>query len=254
MSDGTIVILALLFLAAGALYASVGHAGASGYLAVMALVGVDPAIMRPTALAINILVAVIAFMQFYRAGHFRWRLFWPFAIAAVPAAYLGGTLELSAAILKPAIGVVLLLSAARMAFVAWSAWRSPHASQAAPATRNPPAALAIGSGGILGLIAGLTGTGGGVFLSPLILMCRWATTKQTAAVAALFILCNSIAGLGGIATQGWRPAPWLMILAIFAAVGGFIGASYGSRHASPRALNGLLAAVLVIAGSKLVMS
>ncbi|MBS0186611.1 MAG: sulfite exporter TauE/SafE family protein [Planctomycetes bacterium] len=195
MPADTLAILAVLFLIVGALYASVGHAGASGYLAVMALVGVEAAVMRPTALSINVLVAVIAFTQFACAGHFSWTLFWPFAVASIPAAYVGGLVQLPQQALKAAIGVVLVLTAVRMAFVAW---RPPKAASA-PRPPSMPVALAVGSG--LGFLAGLTGTGGGIFLSPVILLMGWADPKRTAATSSLFILVNSFAGLGGLASR-----------------------------------------------------
>lgn len=247
MPTDALPILALCFLIVGALYASVGHAGASGYLAVMALLSVAPEVMRPTALAINVFVAAIAFVQFARAGHFSWRLFWPFAAASIPAAFLGGKTHLPAHALKIAIGVVLLLTALRMA---WVALRPPK-SKLEPAPPALPAAFAIG--GVLGLIAGLTGTGGGIFLSPVMLILNWADTKRTAATASLFILFNSLAGLMGLASAGWTPTPSLAVLAGAACLGGLIGSSVGSRRATPRALNLTLAAVLLIAGMKMVL-
>lgn len=248
MPADSLPILAAIFLIVGALYAAVGHAGASGYLAVMALMSVDAAIMRPTALSINILVATIAFVQFARAGHFRWGLFWPFAAASIPAAFLGGLVQLPAHALTVAIGVVLLLTAVRMAYVAW---RPPTAAHE-PRPPNFPAMLAVGA--VLGLVAGLTGTGGGIFLSPVLLLMGWAETKRTAATASLFILVNSAAGVAGMAADGWIPPSHLWPLAACAAIGGLIGATLGSRRATPRALNIALAAVLLIAGAKLVMA
>lgn len=247
MPADSLLILAPLFLLVGALYASVGHAGASGYLAAMALAGVEAATMRPTALMINVLVASIAFVQFARAGHFSWRLFWPLAATSVPAAFLGGRLQVSSQTLQLVIGLVLVLSAARMG---WLAWRP---SAAPTKQRLPSLPLAMGTGLTLGFLAGVSGTGGGIFLSPLILMLGWADPRRTAAVAAPFILVNSIAGLAGLASAGWQPTAPLLVLAICAAAGGIVGATLGSRRATPRALNGLLAVVLVLAGGKLVL-
>ncbi len=248
MPPDAILILALLFLVVGALYSSVGHAGASGYLAVMALMGVDPLIMRPTALAINVLVAAIAFVQFARAGHFSWRLFWPFALASVPAAFIGGSIHVPPGPLKVAIGIVLLLSAARMAWTAL--W--PPATPTPP--RGPALPVALSCGGVIGLISGITGTGGGIFLSPMMLFFNWADIKRTAATASLFILVNSLSGLGGQATTGWTPTPALAVLAVAACAGGLIGSSLGSRVLAQRVLRFVLAAVLLIAGAKLVLS
>src|SRR5207245_8554782 len=154
--------LVLLFLTVGViafLYSSVGHAGASGYIAVMTLWGIAPTTIRPSALVLNILVASIGAFQFWRAGHFSWKLFWPFALLSIPAAYLGGYLQPSASILRILIGVVLLFSAARLVF------RRTDPPQAFPPSR--PMAVSVGAG--LGFLAGLTGTGGGIFLTPLLL-------------------------------------------------------------------------------------
>lgn len=247
MPDGSIAILAVLFLIVGALYASVGHAGASGYLAVMALVGVDALVMRPTALAINVLVATITFVQFARAGHFSWRLFWPFGLASIPAAFVGGLIHVPAGPLRLAIGVVLLLSAARMA---WTTLRPPVNP---PQPHAPALPAALTCGGVIGLASGLTGTGGGIFLSPVMLIFNWADIKKTAATSSLFILVNSLAGLGGLATKGWTPTPSLAALAAAACAGGFIGAYFGSRVLNARALRLLLSVVLLIAGTKLVV-
>src|SRR5213595_1618080 len=180
--------LIFLFLAVGViafLYSCVGHAGASGYIAVMTLFGLGTTTIRPTALALNILVASIGSFQFWRAGHFSWKLFWPFALLSVPAAYFGGYLQLPAAILKIVIGIVLLLSAVRLFF------RRGDPLDIAP----PFLPVAIGTGAAIGFVSGLTGTGGGIFLTPLMLFCHWSRTKQASATSALFILVNSIAGL-----------------------------------------------------------
>lgn len=248
MSTVDLPTLAFLFLIVGALYASVGHAGASGYLAVMALMGVAPEVMRPTALAINILVATIALAQFARAGHFSWRGFWPFALLSVPAAFLGGAMPLSGPVLRSLIGTVLALTALRMV---WTALRPRTKSEHA----TPPRRLvAVASGAGIGLVAGMTGTGGGIFLSPLILLRGWATTQQTAAISAAFILANSIAGTAGLVAKGWRPTGEIWWLALAACTGGAVGAHLGSRRFSSMALRLLLGAVLATAGAKLLLS
>src|SRR5256714_8718205 len=173
---------------------SVGHGGASGYIAVMTLCGLTATFIRPTALVLNILVATIGSFQFWRAGYFSWRLFWPFALLAIPAAYLGGYLPVPASILKIFIGVVLLFSAARLFF--------RHGDPPDISKPAIPAAIAIGAG--IGFLSGLTGTGGGIFLTPLLLFCHWATIRGAAAVSALFILVNSMSGLAGFISSG-RP-------------------------------------------------
>jgi uncharacterized membrane protein YfcA len=239
--------LILLFGAIGIiafLYSSVGHAGASGYIAVMALFGLATNVIRPTALILNILVALIGAFQFWRAGHFSWKLFWPFALLSVPAAYLGGYLQLPAAILKTLIGVVLLFSAARLFFR-----RGDPPDIAAP---SQPVALGVGAG--IGLLSGLTGTGGGIFLTPLLLFCHWARTKEASAVSALFILVNSIAGLTGFITANQAVPSLAAVLAAAALAGGAVGSYLGSRRFPVRTITILLATVLVIAGCKLLFT
>ena len=248
MSDATLGVLALLFVVVGALYASVGHAGASGYLAVMALLGVSTTLMRPTALLVNVCVAAIACVQFMRAGHFRWALFWPFAVAAVPAAFVGGMVQLPARPMQALIGVVLLLACLRMA------WEALGGRFAGGGTRPPPRPVAVACGGVLGFVAGLTGTGGGIFLSPLMLVFRWADAKRTAATSAAFILANSAAGLGGVSLRGGLSVPHLALLAACACAGGVAGSWWGSRRAAPRSLYAALACVLLLASAKLLLA
>src|SRR5205823_3552903 len=227
------VALVLLLLAVGLiafLYSSVGHAGASGYIATMTLFGLAPTIIRPTALVLNILVASIGAFQFWRAGHFSWRLFWPFALLSIPAAYLGGYIPLPVAILKTLIGVVLLFSAARLFF-----------RQGDPAGDTPPPIpVSIGTGAGTGFLSGLTGTGGGIFLTPLLLFCRWASIRKAAAVSALFILVNSIAGLAGYISSGRAVPNFAWILAVAAVIAGTLGSQLGSRHFPVRAISIIL--------------
>jgi uncharacterized membrane protein YfcA len=226
------------------LYSSVGHAGASGYIAIMTLWGLAPTVIRPTALVLNILVAFIGAFQFWRAGHFAWRLFWPFAVLSIPAAYLGGYLQPSASVLRILIGLVLLFSAARLIFRRGDP----------PEVVSPSRPTAIGVGAGIGFLSGLTGTGGGIFLTPLLLFFRWAHIRQAAAVSALFILVNSISGLTGYFTAN-QSVPWLgMVLAPAAVIGGVLGSHLGSRHFPVRTISILLATVLVIAGAKLIFT
>ena len=224
------------------LYSSVGHAGASGYIAVMTLFGLAPEEIKPTALVLNILVASIGTWQFWRAGHFRWEIFWPFAVLAIPGAFLGGYWNLPADVFKIVVGVVLLYSAVRLM---WD-------PREAPTTHPPALHTSLITGGLLGLLAGLTGTGGGIFLTPLMILMRWAPTKVAAATSVLFILCNSISGLlGNLSATRDFPAI-AVVLAAAAIVGGFVGAHLGSRRFSPTIIKRLLAAVLIIAGLKLI--
>jgi uncharacterized membrane protein YfcA len=225
------------------LYSSVGHAGASGYIAVMTLCGLTATFIRPTALVLNILVAAVGSFQFWRAGYFSWRLFWPFALLSIPAAYLGGYLPVPAAILKIVISVVLLFSAARLFF--------RHGDPPDIATPSVPAAVAIGAG--VGFLSGLTGTGGGIFLTPLLLFCHWASIRGAAAVSALFILVNSIAGLTGFISSGRTVPSFAWILAVGAVIAGTIGSFLGSRRFAVRTISIILATVLVLAGCKLIL-
>lgn len=244
--DAESVILAVLLLLAALLYSSVGHAGASGYLAAMALVGVSPAIMKPTALALNILVATIAAFKFYRVGAFSWRLFIPLAVTAVPLAYLGGSLTLPAHFYKPLVGVVLV----------YSAWRSFSTASGASsyAVRDPSVVILLLTGGALGFLAGLTGVGGGIFLSPLLLFLRWAPVKVISGVSALFILVNSIAGILGAMSASTTLHPALPLWGLLVVVGGLIGAEYGSRRLGNPTIQRLLSLVLLIAGAKMIAS
>jgi uncharacterized membrane protein YfcA len=238
--------IALLFFLGAALYASVGHGGASSYLAVMGLFNFLPAVMKPTALALNIVVAVVATWKFYRAGLFSWQLFWPFAVASVPAAFIGGATALPTRGYKIVVGLVLLYAAAWM-------FRSAKRVSAVTA-RRPPFAAALAAGLAIGLLSGLTGVGGGIFLSPLLLYMGWAETRATSGIAAPFILVNSIAGLGGQLAVVHELPPEILYWGVAVLIGGWIGATYGSRHAPPPVLRRLLAVVLIVAGVKLVLA
>jgi hypothetical protein len=231
-------------LAIALLYSSVGHAGASGYIAVMALSGLAPATIKPLALSLNILVAGIATFQFWRAGFFSWPLFWPFGLAAIPMAFLGGYLQLPAQGFQTLVGVVLLASAAQFLL------KPPPEDE----PRAPGLPVALGSGAGLGLLAGLTGTGGGIFLTPLVILLHWAQTRTAAAISAAFILCNSVAGLAG-SVSATRELP-LLALPLAAAViaGGVAGSHLGARHLPHIAIKRLLAIVLLIAGGKLILA
>jgi hypothetical protein len=225
-------------------YSAVGQAGASGYIAVMALVGVAPEVIKPTALLLNVGVALIACYQFWRAGHFSWRLFWPFAFPSVPAAFLGGYLALPTRGFKIVVGLVLLYSAARFIL-------KPR-DETNVVLPKLGAALPVGAG--LGLLAGLTGTGGGIFLTPLAILMRWATTKTAAAVSAAFILVNSISGLAGnlSATRQFPGLAAPLVVATLAA--GAVGSHLGSRRFPPEVVTRFLAVMLMIAGMKLILT
>lgn len=240
--SGEFLLLAAAIFVIALLYSSVGHAGASGYIAVLTLFGFGVEVIRPTALTLNILVAAIGFIQWWRGGHFIWSLFWPFALLSVPAAFLGGWLHVPAHYLKFLIGLVLW----------FSAWRLLYRKEDPTDIARPPRPTAIAFGAGIGFLSGLTGTGGGIFLTPLMLFCRWAKVKEVAAVSSLFILVNSSSGLAGYVKSGRELPDFAWPLAVVVAVGGFIGSRLGSRHLPARGIAILLAVVLVIAGTKLV--
>jgi uncharacterized protein len=243
--------IAALFFAAAALYASVGHGGASGYLAVMGLFGFAPAVMKPTALALNIVVSAVAAARFYRAGLFTWNLFWPFAIVSIPAAFLGGGLVVPARVYKVLVGSVLLYAAVWMFRSTLRAMAERTGTDESP--RPPTLWLALPTGLLIGFLSGMTGVGGGIFLSPLLLYAGWAGTRATSGVAAPFILVNSIAGLlGHLAGLADLPEQ-IPLWAGAVLIGGWLGASYGSARAPTTMLRRLLSLVLVIAGMKLIL-
>ena len=244
--------LVIALLAAGMLlaafgYASVGHGGDSAYIAAMALAGIAPQELRPIALLLNVLVSSLATYKFWRAGHFRWRLFWPFAVVSIPLAYAGGAVTLPGQAYKVLVGAVLL-------YAAWQLWRSGRSGEEMRSLREPPLPAAMAIGATMGLLAGLTGVGGGIFLSPLLLMLGWAGTKQTSAVAAPFILVNSLAGLAAIlVTKGAALPSYVAILAPAVLIGGWLGAEYGSKRFANPVVRRVLAVVLALAGGKMVL-
>ncbi len=246
MTVSVVALLPVVIFAAALLYSSVGHAGASGYLAAMAICGVAPDVMKPSALILNILVASIATVQFYRAGCFSFHLFWPFALSSVPLAFLGGAATVPSHFYKPAVGLVLIFAAYRLLALPL---------KPGPELRKYPAPLvsALVAGSAIGLLSGLTGTGGGIFLSPLLLLMRWAEPRVSAGVSAAFILVNSIAGLAGQLT-GLTSLPLaLPIWGAAALAGGALGSTLGSRKLGKLGLRRLLAAVLALAGVKLML-
>jgi len=233
--------LAALILLAATLYASVGHGGASAYLAAMALFGLPAAFMKPTALCMNIAVTALVFWRLRKAGHFDWRLFVPFAFASVPFAFIGGMQALSEPLYRLIVALALTVAAVRLF------WRP----QDLPVAGRPPLASALLIGGVMGYLSGLTGVGGGIFLSPVLLLLRWTDMRGSAALAAAFIFVNSVAGLAGfVATGGAIPhaAPSLMAVAF---VGGAVGAELAVRRLAPARLRQLLGVVLIIAAGKM---
>lgn len=236
------LIIFTIFIVA-VMYSSVGHGGASGYLAVMALMAVAPEITRPTALVLNLFVASIAAIQFWRSGHFSWPLLWPFAIASVPFAFLGGMIDLPTSVYKIVLGVVLVLAAMRLA------WNLSSSGE----IKRPKLVICLVIGAIIGLLSGLVGVGGGIFLTPILLLANWSETKTAAGVSAAFILVNSAAGLAGNYAQLFTLPQnvWLWIAA--AVAGGIVGSTLGVKKLDSLTLRRVLAAVLLFAGVKLVI-
>jgi len=241
-STPLLLVLVAIFTIA-VLYSAVGHGGGSGYIAIMALCSLPMSVVKPTSLLLNILVALLAVYAYTRAGHFRWEVFWPFAATSIPFSFFGGAITLPSNYLKPVLGVILICAA----------WRLISTGVQQGETVQPSFATALIIGASLGFLSGLTGVGGGIFLSPILLYCRWAEPREASGIAALFILVNSVAGLlGHVASLGNVPSSiyWLALAAIF---GGMLGSSLGSRVLSTRLILRALSIVLVVAGGKLVL-
>ena len=237
-------LLALVFAAIAIVYASVGQAGATGYIAVMAIAGLSPDVIKPTALALNIVVAAIGTIRFAAAGLLTWRTCYPFAILGVPFSLLGGALNLPGIVYMPVVGLLLLLAAWQMA----RPGRSPLTD---PAPTDPPFLPALAAGGIIGFISGITGIGGGIFIAPLIISFAWASTRQAAAISANFNLLNSVAALTGAwATLPGLP-PQLPLWMLAAAIGGLIGSWLALNRLPPAMLRVILFALLAVAGLRM---
>ena len=247
MIESQTLLIAIAVLVMATLYSTVGHGGGSGYLAVLTLAAIAPEQMRPTALLLNILVASVATWKFGVTSMFRKQLFIPLVLSSIPAAFIGGGIELPNDMYKPIVGVVLFLAAIRL-FIPLSGCEQ---------TKEPDKSVVIIAGVCIGFFSGVIGIGGGIFLSPLILLLGWTTAKQTAALSAPFILINSIAGLGGIASvQGGLPVDFSFVapLGIAVLIGGFIGASIGSKKLGHQGLRAILGAVLFVASLKMFLT
>lgn len=234
----------LLFIVA-LLYASVGHGGASGYLALMALYGFAPAVMKPTALILNLFVSLTSFLLFLKGGHFKWKLFLPFALASIPMSFLGGTMALDAHIYKKVLGVLLLFPVLRFFIFPNTADKD---------LKDSNFILSVLIGAIIGFLSGLIGIGGGILLSPILLLLNWTNQKQTAAISALFIFVNSVAGLAGQLSHGIKIEPQMLSFVIIAFVGGLFGAWLGSLKFNQQILKYTLAIVLLMASVKLILT
>ena len=223
------------------LYSSVGHGGASGYLALMALFGIDVAIMKPSALILNLFVSSIAFIAYYNAGHFKWRILLPFVAASIPMAFLGATIEVPPELYKKILGVSLFIASLRILI--------RTGDEGVQKKISVPVALAAGA--MIGFFSGMIGIGGGIILSPLLLLTRWAGMKETAAVSAAFIFLNSLAGLTGHVVAGMEVSPKIALWIVAVIVGGLIGSWTGGFRLSAKHLRYLITAVLFIASIKL---
>lgn len=245
--DSETLLLSAAFLVTALIYAAVGQAGASGYIAIMGLAGFGPLAMKTTALSLNLLVAGIGTALFLKAGRLSWRNVWPFAILGFPFSMLGGALHLPEGVYFPIVGGVLILSALQMARTAIS-----RKTLSSDAPIKPPFAAALTTGAVIGFVSGTTGTGGGVFLAPVILTMNWATARQTAATTAVYNLINSFAALIGAYTA-WDHFPQsLPVWLVAVALGGSIGAYFGSHYLSDRWLRAILSFLLLMSGVKLI--
>jgi uncharacterized membrane protein YfcA len=227
------------------LYASVGHGGASGYLALMAIYSIAPAEMKPTALMLNLFVSMTAFIQFFRGRYFNVKLFLPLALASVPMAFIGGMIHIDAGIYKTILGVLLLVAVARFFFT-----RNTKPEELRPYN----IAIAIIIGAVIGLFSGMIGIGGGIILSPLLLLLKWTDQKQTAAISALFIFVNSLSGLFGQLTQGIVFTSQMITMVVIAFAGGLLGAYFGALKFRQGILKNVLAMVLLLAAYKLLFT
>ena len=244
MQESIILFYCLLFFVAF-LYSSVGHGGASGYLALMAIFSIAPEVMKPTALLLNLFVSLTSFIQFYRGKHFVWKIFWPLALASIPLAFLGGMMVLDGSVYKKILGVFLLFAAARFLF---------FANTPADKLKKANIGLSMASGGAIGFFSGLIGIGGGIILSPVLLFLKWTDQKQTAAISALFIFVNSLSGLAGQLTKGIRFSAGMIWYVVIAFAGGLLGAYFGALRFRQTWLKNILAVVLLMAAYKLLLT
>lgn len=236
-----IILLGTCFFMVAFLYASVGHGGASGYLALMALFSFSASEMKPTALLLNLFVSIIAFISFYRAKHFSSKLLWPLVATSIPFAFIGSSLSVSEVLYKKILAIVLLLSVFRLL---WSSTQKP--------LQPPPKwywLSCIGAG--IGLVSGMIGMGGGILLSPILLLMGWANQKQTAAITAIFIFLNSVAGMAGQLKTGFNFSPQILTIIVFVLAGGWLGAYLGAQKITSKNMKFILATVLVLAVGKL---
>ena len=237
-------LLALCMALGATLYTSVGHGGASVYIALMALFGLAPGVIRPTALVLNILVTSFSSYRYFHAGLFRWRTLWPVLIGAIPMAFVGGSIQLPGHFYKALVGVVLLIAAARLVM--------PKELHSTLNPKDIPVGWGVACGIAIGFLAGLTGTGGGIFLSPLLLFMGWSETRTASGVTSVFILCNSLAGLLGNYASVKSLPPQVLLFALAVMIGAVIGTRLGISTFAKRGIMQALGLVLLIAGVKLI--
>lgn len=242
--DSIILFYILLFLVAF-LYSSVGHGGASGYLALMAIFSFAPDVMKPTALLLNLFVSLTSFIQFYRGKHFNWKIFLPFAITSVPMAYVGGLITIDDNIYKKILGILLIIPITRFLF---------FANIKVEEIKRSNLVLSLLIGAAIGFLSGLIGIGGGIILSPVLLLLKWTDMKQTAAISALFIFVNSLSGLAGQLQKGINFSADMYAYVAIAFVGGICGAYFGSLKFKSNILKYMLAVVLIVAAYKLLFT
>ncbi len=244
LNNDSLILFCLLLAVIAFLYSSVGHGGASGYLALMAIFSFPIVVMKPSALLLNLFVSGISFFFYYKKDFFKPKLFYPFAITSVPAAFIGGMVPLENTIYKIILGLVLIIAALRL-------FGFFNNKEKEPTKINIPLAMIIGFG--IGLLSGMLGIGGGVILSPILLLLGWATLKETAAISSLFIFVNSVAGLSGYFLDGKSIPTESFYLVPIAVFGGMLGAYYGSGYFTNKVLKYVLATVIVTASIKLIV-
>ncbi len=252
LSPDTALIALLVFVVAF-LYASVGHGGASGYLAVLSFFGFSRPEMVSTALILNILVAGLSFYAYFRSRHFSWALTWPFMLASIPAAFVGGLMKIPPHAYSLLLALTLLFAAIRLSWSPGKPTEDTLGQDALSQGRKVPFTASLPAGAGIGLLSGMVGVGGGIFLSPLMLLMRWADVRKTSATAALFIVVNAISGLLGRFVSHNLVVGNLLPLLAAAAVGGWLGAYLGATRFSSLTLRRLLAFVLLLAAFKLVV-